>query len=165
MTNQLDIFVRKQRKGDTMNAKYLFCFIALLMLSYNCSQTNKTTSSVNPSEINYEDLSLEKGKAIAESVCITCHDPIKPKMDRIAPPLELVKRNYVSITESEREFILLVTDFILSPTDEKAKLHEDVDIFGLMDPLGYSRTDVQSVAMYLYRTELEYPDWVEENKQ
>ncbi|MEQ9307918.1 MAG: hypothetical protein RLN90_00580 [Balneolaceae bacterium] len=144
-----------------MNAKYLICFIALFMLSYSCSQTNKTTSDTTSDAINYDDLSLRKGRTIVESVCITCHDPTSSKSDRIAPPLELVKRNYLTVADNERDFIIKTTNFILTPSEEKAALHEDVDEFGLMDPLGYSKSDIQSVAMYIYRTELKRPDWVD----
>ncbi|GAB5410487.1 MAG: hypothetical protein BalsKO_28520 [Balneolaceae bacterium] len=144
-----------------MNIRYLFFLIALLLGSYSCSQTNKATSGTNIDEINYDELSLDRGKTIVETVCITCHHPQKSQSDRLGPPLELVKRNYLSISDGERDFILKITDFILRPSKEKASLHEDVDEFGLMDPLGYSKTDVQSVAMYIYRTELERPDWVD----
>lgn len=149
------------RKGGAMNTKYLFFLITLLLGGYSCSQTNKATSGTSADEINYDDLSMDRGKTIVQSVCITCHDPNSSKTDRFGPPLELVKRNYMSISDSERDFILKVTDFILRPSEEKAKLHDDVAYFGLMDPLGYSRTDVQSVALYIYRTELERPGWVD----
>lgn len=143
-----------------MKTTYLVFFAGLFLWAYSCSQTNKTTSSPDSLKINYSELSLEKGKTIVQSVCITCHDPKNSKTDRIAPPLELVKRNYLSVANNERDFIRMVSDFILVPSQEEARLHEEVDEFGLMDPLGYSKTDIQSVAMYLYRTELERPDWV-----
>ncbi len=144
-----------------MNAKYLFCFIALFVWGFSCSQTKETSYNPISDEINYDDLSLKSGKTIVQTVCITCHDPKKSKTDRIAPPLELVKRNYLTQSSNEDEFIQMITAFILTPTEEAAKLHNEVDEFGLMDPLGYSKKEIQSVAMYLYRTELERPNWVD----
>jgi len=144
-----------------MNTKYLFCFIALFVWGFSCSQTKETTFNSTTGDINYDELSFNSGKNIVQTVCITCHDPKNSKTDRIAPPLELVKRNYLMQTSNEDEFIRMISAFILTPTEEAAKLHNDVDEFGLMDPLGYSEKDLQSVALYLYRTELERPDWVE----
>ena len=144
-----------------MNAKYLIFLVALFLLGYSCSQTKNTASNVSSDGINYAELNITKGKAIVQTVCITCHDPKNAKNDRIAPPLEIVKQNYLSQSENEKAFIKMVSDFILNPSEESAKLHSEVDEFGLMDPLGYSKNDIQSVALYLYRTELERPDWVE----
>tara|TARA_R110000868_G_scaffold306734_2_gene568072 strand:+ start:11613 stop:12065 length:453 start_codon:yes stop_codon:yes gene_type:complete len=143
-----------------MNTKYLFCFIALFLLGYSCSQTNKTASNANSSEINYGDLNLNKGKNIVQTVCITCHDPKASVSDRIAPPLEIVKRNYLATFEKERDFISSITNFIMHPTEEQARLHADIEENGLMDPLGYSEQEIQSVAMFIYRTNLERPDWL-----
>lgn len=149
-----------------MNTKYLFCLIAALLIgSYSCSQTNKTTSNPPSGEIDFDALNMQTGKTIVESVCINCHDPEASVQDRIAPPLEIVKRNYLSVTETEREFITKITSFIMYPSVEEARLHSDIDEFGLMDPLGLSKEEVQSVAMYIYRTELDHPDWIRsENK-
>jgi len=144
-----------------MNAKYLFCFIALFVWGFSCSQTKETTLKTNSGEINYDELSFNSGKNIVQTVCITCHDPKNSTTDRIAPPLELVKRSYLMQSSNEEEFIRMISTFILTPSEEAAKLHSDVDEFGLMDPLGYSEKDIQGVAMYLYRTELERPDWVD----
>ncbi len=148
-----------------MNTKYLVFYIALFLGVYSCSQTNKASSNSGSDEINYADLNLNTGRAIVQSVCITCHDPKNSRTDRIAPPLEMVKRNYLSISNSESEFINRVTSFVLYPTKEEAKLHKDVDQFGLMDPLGYSKQDVLSVALYLYRTELERPEWLDSEEE
>ncbi|MBO6522959.1 MAG: hypothetical protein JJ971_03970 [Balneolaceae bacterium] len=140
-----------------MIKKCLSCLIAVLLIgSYSCSQTKKTTSE----DINFEALNMHDGKMIVESVCVTCHDPDASVQDRIAPPLEIIKRNYLSISETESEFIIRMTNFVVHPSPEEAMLHADVDEFGLMDPLGYSEQDIQSVAMYIYRTELEHPDWM-----
>lgn len=144
-----------------MIKKYIPLIIAMLLIGgYSCTQTNQTTSRSDPAEINFDELSMATGKEIVESVCISCHDPKNSVQDRIAPPLEIVKRNYLTISENERAFIANVTNFVMYPTVEQAKLHSDVEEFGVMDPLGFSKQEIQSVAMFIYRTELERPDWM-----
>lgn len=144
-----------------MTTRFLICLIAAMLIgSYSCSQTRKTSSAPSPDDIDLSALDMQTGKAIVQSVCITCHDPTASVSDRIAPPLEIVKRNYLATSEKERDFIFSISNFIMHPTEEQARLHADIEENGLMDPLGYSEQEIQSVALFIYRTNLERPDWL-----
>ena len=145
-----------------MNTQLVLCLAMLLLWNYGCRQTDKIASNYNNAVINYEQLDLKKAETIVQAVCHNCHDPSAGKTNRIAPPLELAKRNYLAVTNNEEEFVHKMVRFIMHPAEEQAELHQDVEEYGLMDPLGYSLTDIQSVAVYIYRTELERPDWVDD---
>ena len=145
-----------------MKTQLVLCLSILLLWNYGCRQTDKTTSDYKNAAINYEQLDLKRGENIVQTVCNSCHDPSAAKTNRIAPPLELAKRNYLAVTNTEEEFAKKMVRFIMSPTEEEAELHKEVEEYGLMDPIGYSLTDIQSVAVYIYRTELEWPDWMDE---
>ncbi len=145
-----------------MKKQLVLCLSILLLWNYGCRQTDKTTSDYKNAAINYEQLDLKRGENIVQTVCNSCHDPSAEKTNRIAPPLELAKRNYLAVTNTEEEFVKKMVRFIMNPTEEEAELHQDVEEYGLMDPLGYSLTDIQSVAVYIYRTELEWPEWMDE---
>lgn len=144
-----------------MKTQLVLCLAILLLWNYGCRQTDKAASNHNNAIINYEQLDLKKAENIVQAVCHNCHDPSAGETNRIAPPLELAKRNYLAVTNTEQEFVNKMVGFILNPTEEEAELHKEVEEYGLMDPLGYSITDIQSVAVYIYRTELERPDWLD----
>lgn len=102
-----------------------------------------------------------QAQTIVHDVCENCHHPTAAPDDRLAPPLEVAKRNYLKSSSGKREFVSQLTNFIKAPSEEKAKLHSDVDEFGIMDPLGYSEEEIRSVAIFIYETDLEKPDWLE----
>ena len=141
--------------------RYIIGLLAAVCIWFtSCSRTNEVTSNPSAMKIDFAALDMKTGETIVQTVCISCHDPKASVSDRIAPPLEIIKRNYLAVSENEREFIGKLTAFVLHPTEEQAELHSDIDEYGLMDPLGYSKEEIQSVAMFIYRTELERPDWM-----
>ena len=135
--------------------------LIVLIASWGCNK-KKTEETGNPIPQNSELTVSEHLKAseIITSVCENCHDPSSHPDDRLAPPLEIAKRNYLEASSSKDEFVEMITNFILAPDEEKAKLHSDIEEFGLMDPIGYSEEEIRLVAIYIYETELEKPDWL-----
>tara|TARA_Y100001935_G_scaffold193913_1_gene162014 strand:- start:30055 stop:30390 length:336 start_codon:yes stop_codon:yes gene_type:complete len=101
-----------------------------------------------------------KAKQMVGTMCENCHHPTASPDDRLAPPLEIAKRNYLAISDDKADFVNSVTKFVIAPSKEKAQLHSDVEEFGVMDPLGYSEAEIRAIAIYIYETELEKPDWL-----
>lgn len=139
-----------------------FLTIILLFLIFTglaCNQNIK--SDYDPAKLNLNEAERMQAREVVESVCLQCHSPKAAPDDRIAPPLEIAKRNYLASSSSKAEFVDLMTNFIKAPTQEQAKLHSDIEEFGLMDPLGYSEKQIRDIAIFIYETDLDKPDWLE----
>lgn len=134
---------------------------AFLLVFSACSQKQEAT--VDTMETDFEMVEMTTAKMNLEEVCNVCHSPTAAPDDRLAPPMEIVKRNYISLTNSKEEFSEKMVQFILRPSAEQSELHSDVEEFGLMDPVGFSEADIREIAEYIYDNELEKPDWLMDN--
>jgi len=113
-----------------------------------------------------EDLKIyAEGLKIVSDNCISCHSPHATGKNRIAPPLIAVKQHYLDATESEEEFVSTMSSFLASPDIKKSKMSNAVRRFGIMPNLGYSTDSYKAVATYLYRAEIEKPDWFDTHYQ
>ena len=130
-----------------------------IMVSISCSEHYRSKNSSQRLQNN--EVQASEAKEILTTVCQSCHHPSAAPNDRFAPPLQVAKLNYLALSNDKAEFVELWSDFILAPSPEKAKLHSDVDEFGMMDPLGYSEDQIRSIAIFVYDNELERPDWLE----
>jgi uncharacterized membrane protein len=133
----------------------------LLVCASGCSNAEKQPSTTEAQSTDYELAQNVTAKEHIETVCLVCHSPTQPPEGRIAPPLEIVKRNYLEQTGSREEFINTMVDFIIYPNAEQAKLHSDVEQYGIMDPVGFSEQDVRKIATYIYDNDLDKPDWLQ----
>lgn len=137
--------------------------IAVLFWSAAC--TKRENKSGEP-EIQMSELempAITTAQQNIEEVCYMCHHPTAGPEDRIAPPLEIAKRNYLANTSTREEFVEKMVQFILYPTAEQSVMHSDVEQYGLMDPLGFSKDEVKAMAEFIYDNELPKPDWLMEN--
>ncbi|MBO6793565.1 MAG: hypothetical protein JJ895_06625 [Balneolaceae bacterium] len=115
-----------------------------------------------PNIADFEITEVVSAKEHIETVCYVCHSPTAAPDDRLAPPLEIAKRNYLAKTDSREEFVDKMVQFILMPTAEQAMLHSDVEQYGIMDPVGFSEQDVREIAEYIYDNKLEKPSWLKD---
>jgi hypothetical protein len=53
-----------------------------------------------------------------------------------------------------------MVQFILYPTANQSLMHSDVEQYGLMDPVGFSKEEIREIAEFIYDTNLEKPDWL-----
>lgn len=136
----------------------LSSFIGITL--YSCSpDKNKNNSDQLSATLSEE---MKQARNVVETVCQNCHSPSASLEDRIAPPLELAKRMYLAATDSvEEDFVNKVVDFVLYPTEEQSVLHEEVGNYGIMDPIGYSKEEITNIALFIYRYELERPEWLD----
>ena len=133
-------------------------FIILGLLA-SCGNKNETAEQPESNQL-IEEIQVMNAKETIETVCYVCHSPTAAPDDRLAPPLEIAKRNYLAETSTRVEFVDAMVEFILRPTEEQSMLHSDVEQFGLMDPLGLSEEEIRAIAEYIYDTKLEKPDWL-----
>lgn len=142
--------------------KYILAISLITALLYlACGSSDEKAKVPDNGQLSAAEIEMMSAQQIVENVCQNCHHPTARPDNRLAPPLEIAKRNYLASHPDKEGFVNAMTAFVLSPTPEQAKLHSDVENFGVMDPLGYSEEQIRSVAAYIYDTELEKPNWLE----
>ncbi len=139
-------------------------FILFFSLLASCSQ-NKTDETQLESNSVKEEIDLVRAKQIIDTGCIVCHSATASEENRMAPPLEGVKRRYLEKYPKIEDFTTAMVDFIISPSEENAIMFGAVDRFGVMLPMAYTEKDLKAIATYIYQFELERPDWLEEHYQ
>lgn len=147
----------------TMNAlKYIV--VSIIVWGFACEpKSNQQQQESNViDDTNYEVAEVATAREHIETVCYMCHSPTAAPDDRLAPPLEIAKRNYLAATSSKEEFVDKMVQFIINPTAEQSMLHSDVEEFGIMDPVGFSKEDVRAIAEYIYENDLEKPTWLKD---
>lgn len=140
---------------------YKLILLSGLILIYACGSPDQKTQQQESVALSSPEAEWVTAQEIVENVCYSCHHPTARPDARLAPPMEIAKRNYLASNADREGFVDAVTAFVLSPSPGQAKLHSDVENFGLMDPLGYSEQQIREVAAFIYDTELPKPDWLE----
>lgn len=137
---------------------YTSIILGLIIFTFlGCNRNLRSDQS----KLELTDTERMEAREIVTTVCQNCHHPTAAPDNRLAPPLEIAKRNYLASSSSKADFVDQFTRFIIAPTQEEAKLHSDVEEFGMMDPLGYSEEQIRAVAIFVYETDLEKPDWLD----
>jgi cytochrome c5 len=100
------------------------------------------------------------GKALLKSQCMHCHSSTAgAKLGRVAPPMIEVKAMYLEKYPLEADFVEAVLAFTSKPEKEKALLQDAVKQFGLMPYQKYPEESVRQIAEYIYRYQIEAPEW------
>ncbi|MBK9934714.1 MAG: hypothetical protein IPP05_11380 [Cytophagaceae bacterium] len=110
-----------------------------------------------------QGIKKEEGLVLMEQNCYTCHSPNATESNRLAPPMIAVKKHYFTEKMSEEQFVNDLVSFVLNPTDEKSKMPGAKRRFNLMPKVEYSKSDVEKIAKYIYRNNIEQPEWFEEH--
>lgn len=133
--------------------KVFFIPLAVLLFFSNCQ--NQSESPQTNSE------KMQQGFAILQNNCFSCHSPDANMGQRLAPPMEAVKRHYISEDMAEEVFTDAIVGFLLDPAEDKSKMPGALQRFGLMPKMSYSEEDYRAIAHYMYHTALEAPEWFE----
>ena len=143
------------------NALIISCLIFFsFVLATNAQEVDKEFQVVP-----MEQVDLVKAKQIINNTCLTCHSAKATMQDRMAPPLEAVKRHYLQVYPEIEDFTKALTAFATNPTEDKALLRGAVRRFGVMPQQGFSEEDILAVATYIYQFELEKPEWFDDHFQ
>lgn len=140
--------------------KGLVIVVLAVLLSLSCVKKEEDTQPINMQSPTLQLPPVSTALQNIEEVCYVCHSPDAGPQNRIAPPLEIAKRNYLSSTNSRGEFVDKMVQFILYPTANQSLMHSDVEQYGLMDPVGFSKEEIREIAEFIYDTNLEKPDWL-----
>lgn len=150
----------KHGREGTMKSLH-FIVISCIVWGLACESKSKQQAELGATS-EFEVAEVATARDNIETVCNMCHSPTAAPDNRLAPPLEIAKRNYLAATQTKEEFVDKVVQFILYPTAEQAMLHSDVEEFGVMDPVGFSEEDVRAIAVYMYENDLEKPSWLKD---
>jgi mono/diheme cytochrome c family protein len=136
-----------------------------LAIVASCTQPNNgessatTTSAENLQHLDAAQLAT--GLKLLETNCYSCHSPSADMGNRVAPPMEAVKRHYLDEDTTEAEFTQAVVAFLQNPTIANTKMHGAVKRFGVMPQMNFPEDQLQAIAAYMYHADLEKPDWFE----
>ncbi|CAZ97624.1 DUF3365 domain-containing protein [Zobellia galactanivorans] len=138
-----------------------YCIYLLVVLFFaSCKDGQKTKTE--PVDDNGQTQTVEAkephpGKLIMERECYMCHDPKATMANRIAPPMEAIKRHYIDSTVSKEEFTEALIKWVNDPETE-TKIPAAHKRFGPMPYLPNRDEAVAQIADYIYDNELERPD-------
>lgn len=141
--------------------RYLYLGLAILIFTLGCKdkvQETYTTSQVIDSRVKHNE---HPGKKLMEMYCYVCHNPTTDHDNRIAPPMEAIKRHYMSQDTSKENFIASMLEWVKNPIEDKAKMPGAVRRFGVMPKAIYPEDDVRKIAEYVYSFDIEQPSWFE----
>lgn len=132
----------------------LVVFIALV--SRNESKQNDKVIKSKPSQ-----KVLAEGFKLVDDNCFTCHNPSMTSEPTAAPSMGAVKLRYLSASNSKKQFINDFISFLTNPSIKTSKMPEAVAKYGLMPQMSYSKKQLNSIANYIYYTDLEKAGWYE----
>lgn len=136
--------------------------ISILML--NCKDNVSSENPLDKTEyalVNQEDMAV--GFQLLENNCFSCHSPSASIDNRIAPPMEAIKKHYIEENTSIEDFTTDLLSFMNNPTKETSKMPGAIKRFGLMPKMNFSENQLSQIASYIYNTELEKPDWFDKH--
>jgi nitrate reductase cytochrome c-type subunit len=158
----------RNKSKNTIVMKYLSFFTILLMSLASCKESTKVASK--PLETNLEISSSDQekvhpGKKIMETECYLCHNPKASEVSMIAPPMVAIKKHYIDSTTTKEQFIKAMVDWINDPKEEKSKMPDALDRFGIMPYQPYPEETINLIAEYMYDYEIAQPEWFDEHFQ
>lgn len=98
------------------------------------------------------------GKHMMEQECYICHDPKASRADRIAPPMEAIKRHYIDSNTTREAFTEALIRWVNDP-ETASKMPGAHKKFGPMPYMPNPDDAVAQIAHYLYDNEIERPQW------
>lgn len=139
-------------------------FVLALLLA-NCKEAQKDKVEQADGQGAVEKTATTKahpGKLLLERECYICHDPKASLADRIAPPMEAIKRHYIDSNTTKEEFTKDLILWVNDPETE-SKVPTAHARFGPMPYMPNPDHAIAQIADYLYDNEIESPDWFDEH--
>jgi hypothetical protein len=138
--------------------KYVIIVVSVVLL-LSCKDVQKTKIEPLLEDVVTEENHATKvhpGKLIMEQECYICHDPKASRANRIAPPMEAIKRHYKDSNTTKEEFTQALLRWVNDPQTESKMLGAHAK-FGPMPYIPNPDDAVAQIAHYLYDNEIEMP--------
>ena len=143
----------------------LLASIMTVLISCNETKKEKTdTESIAQNKAITDNLQEDEGFTLMKNNCYVCHNPKAKSHDAIiAPPFVAVKRRYSRQYENKEEFVNAVVNWVQNPKEEGALMRGAVREFKVMPKLPLDTEILQEIANYMYKNEMEEPEWFGEH--
>lgn len=107
---------------------------------------------------------VEKGLALLQKHCYTCHNPASPSHDEmLAPPLVGIKSHYQKAYPESKEFKAAMIGFVSDPSEEKGIMKGPMKRFGVMPKPPVPEVEIKLIVDYIQANQLEEPSWFKEH--
>jgi mono/diheme cytochrome c family protein len=142
--------------------KYLMLLVSFGVLFISCNHLEKQ---------EYKEITAFKaiseqskdGKKLMEQKCYVCHSPNATMQDRLAPPMIAVKRHYVDDDSTKEQFAEAIWKWVEKPAIENSKMKGAVRRFGVMPYQPFEKSEIESIANYMFDNDIEQPEWFDEH--
>jgi mono/diheme cytochrome c family protein len=148
-----------------MNPIRIFTFIVVTIFLIGCSNSEKQTTTIANDPAEMSPLELAEGFQLTENNCFSCHSPNASIENRVAPPMEAIKKHYIDSQTNQAEFTADLIAFLNNPSEDLSKMPGAIRRFGVMPKMNFSDEQIAKIAAYIYNSELEKPDWFEDHYQ
>lgn len=138
-------------------------FISLSSCGDSSENTDENISSFYSNEELTYAKNIEEGKKRLENKCYVCHNPKIAKDQMIAPPMIEIKEYYKS--DDFKTFLTEMKRWLNHPDTSYAKMPQAIEKYGLMPKQKYTEETIDLIANYLFRANIEQPDWWDGKKQ
>ncbi|QDO94603.1 DUF3365 domain-containing protein [Formosa sediminum] len=144
-----------------MKNSFTVLLLAMLLVGCNFSKKKNTT------ELASSNLSQSEhpGKKLMETNCYVCHSPTADEYNRNGPPMVAIKRRYITNNTTKEDFIQAMLTWTNQPSKDKALMYGAVQRYGVMPKLVYPEETITQIADYMYRFDIEQPEWFEDHYQ
>lgn len=145
--------------------KTVCVFLLTSLLLYNCRNSDKEGATSKNEIAKPTEKDLAEGFQLIENNCFSCHSPNASMESRVAPPMEAVKKHYITNNTTQEQFTKDLIAFLNNPNVENSKMPGAINRFDLMPKMNFSEGQISKIASYIYNSELEKPEWFEKHYQ
>ncbi len=140
--------------------------LPLLLLVVSCTNTKPKYTELLNSETNLIIGQESEGYELTKVQCYACHNPNSPSHDEIiAPPLAAVKMRYGRQYKTEVEFVDAIVEWVMDPQESRSLMRGAVVKFKTMPKQPFKEDEIRKIAMYIYNSQLEEPDWFDAHQE
>jgi hypothetical protein len=138
------------------NMKKLILIIVLFVALISRNESKQTVTQAKPTQKE-----LAEGFKLVDDNCFTCHNPSMTSEPTAAPAMGTIKQRYKSSSKSKNQFVKDFIAFLTNPSLKTSKMPDAVSKYGLMPQMSYSKKQLNSIANYIYYTDIEKAGWYE----
>jgi len=140
--------------------KTLVYGLTFFLLVVSCTNSKPKSTEPSNAESGLVAGQETEGYALTKVQCYACHNPNSLSHDEIiAPPLAAVKMRYGMQYKTEAEFIDAMLEWVMDPQESRALMRGAVLKFKTMPKQPFKAEEIRKIAMYIYNSKLEEPEW------
>ncbi|MCB0841256.1 MAG: DUF3365 domain-containing protein [Bacteroidetes bacterium] len=135
----------------------------IITITFIVMLSNCTGNSKESDKAVYSEADLSMGFNLVETNCFACHNLNPDMTTRVAPPMAMVKTHYIEKNTTQEQFINDLTHFMKNPNEKDTKMPGAIKKYGIMPKMMFSDEQLRAIAVYIYQTDIEKPEWFAEH--